>query len=227
MFPDKEMATSASIGRWRDAELITRAQATAIVRALHGREPETESLGEWVESGLITPNQAAEIRGFEKASNGVTAPPPPAVPAAPPTPVAITLPRQLPKPHGLTVPARPLGLLFAFLALVSLAVVTVSLVTDAFIAPWRLAGPDLEDMARLVAALLGFTGGLRLYRGGLDGKAPVLASLLINALATLIFKIGSLFDPIVLAPLAGWALLFYLGAISESTARTTRVRRTA
>jgi hypothetical protein len=220
------MAASASIDRWREAELITRAQATAIARVLRGGEPKIASLDEWVDKGLITSSQASEIRGFEKASTAVSATPPPAQPAAPAA-AGITLPRHLPKPARLTVPGRPLGLLLAFLALVSLAVVTVSLVTDVFIAPWRLGGPDLEDMARLVAAVLGFTGGLRLYRGGLDGKAPVLASLLINALATLIFKIGSLFDPIVVAPLAGWALLFYLAAISETAVRTTRVRRTA
>jgi hypothetical protein len=235
------MAASASIGRWRDAELITRGQATAITRVLRGGEPEPEAIEEWVERGLITPNQAAEIRGFEKASNGngakttteiLSSSPPPA-PAeqavAQPLPAAVTfaLPRHLPRPSWLIVPARRLGLLLAFLALLSLVVVTISLVTDLFIAPWRLGGPDLEDMARLVAGLLGFMGGLRLYRGGLDGKAPVLSSLIINALASLVFKIGSLFDPIVLAPLAGWVLLFYLTAISETTARATQMRRPA
>jgi len=103
-----------------------------------------------------------------------------------------------------------MGVVLVLLAVFSVAGNLLGVMTDVFIAPWRLLGADVEDLLHVGAALLGIVGGLVMYRGQPAGRQLAVAGLLLNILVTIGFSASRLADPLVDLALAVWALLIAL-----------------
>lgn len=87
----------------------------------------------------------------------------------------------------------------------------LGLTTDLFIAPWRLMGADLGDLAHTAAAVACLAGASAIS-GGLagGGRRVLVGGLALNLLALVAFPGPSLADPFVLAGIALWAGLLGL-----------------
>jgi hypothetical protein len=71
------------------------------------------------------------------------------------------------------------------------------------------------DSLRLLAAVVGLVGARRMYRGVGNGKPLALTGLVLYALASVLLSVRRLGDPVVIALLIGFALLYYLTATSR------------
>ena len=211
---------------WLEAGLISPKQADAIERLDPGRAGATAAdLERWARIGILTTSQLASIRRLESspAPTAAVAPIParPVAAAAEPAPrFSVLNPRVVARPaaagaspvmRGFLRPdVRFMGVALTVLAVLSVAGNLLGVMTDVFIAPWRLVGADFEDLAHVGGALLGITGGLMMYRGWVSGRAPAVAGLLINVVATLAYAGGRLADPLVYLALAVWGGLIAL-----------------
>lgn len=219
---------SAAVREWQAAGLISPSQAAAMERLSGGGVAAIADLEHWAELGILTPSQLASIRRLER--------PPAAAPAAavaqpPPEPVAapsVLRPRAAGASTGTAAAPgigtgswirpdlRQMGIILTVLALLGVAANLLGVMTDVFIAPWRLAGADLEDLLHVGGAVLGIAGGLAMYRGLVRGRWIAIAGLAINILVTLAYAGGRLGDPLVYLAIVVWGFLI---------ATTLRTRR--
>jgi hypothetical protein len=206
-------AAEATARRWFQDGLVTAPQARAISQVIGEGEPGPEALDRLVEAGIITRSQAAAVRRRQHP-NGLR-----------PAPVARSSARSdAPgvagrepggRPSRFSIDARKLGVFLAAIALVGLAWAGISLVIDVVGTPRRPVGVALLDSTRLLAGVLALVGGRRMYRGVQNGKPLALIGLVIYGLASALLAVRRLGDPVVIALILGWALLYYLTTVSR------------
>jgi hypothetical protein len=208
-------AAEATARRWFQDGLVTAPQARAISQLIGEGEPGPEALDRLVEAGIITRSQAAAVRRRQHP-NGLRPEPLAASsrprPDAPAVAKAAELGIRTPR---LSIDGRKLGAFLAAIALVGLAWAGVSLVMDVIGTPRRPVGVALLDSMRLLAGVLALVGGRRMYRGVQNGKPLALIGLVIYGLASALLAVRRLGDPVVIALILGWALLYYLTTVSR------------
>jgi len=176
-------------------------------------EPGPEALDRLVEAGVITPSQAAAVRRRQHP-NGLRAAPVARSRTRPDAPALSG--RELGiRPSRFSIDARKVGVFLAGIALVGLAWAGTSLVVDVFGTPRRPVGVSLLDSTRLLAGVLALVGGRRMYRGVQNGKPLALIGLVIYGLASALLAVRRLGDPVVIALMLGWALVYYLTTVSR------------
>jgi hypothetical protein len=209
----RRAAAEATARRWFQDGLVTAPQARAISQMIGEGEPGPEDLDRLVETGVITPSQAAAVRRRQHP-NGLR--PLPVARSRPSADAPALAGRELRvRPSRFSIDARKLGVLLAAIALVGLAWAGISLAIDVFGTPRRPVGLALLDSTRLLAGVLALVGGRRMYRGVQNGKPLALIGLVIYGLASALLAVRRLGDPVVIALMLGWALLYYLTTVSR------------
>jgi hypothetical protein len=210
---ESRRAAEATARRWFHDGLVTVPQARAISQMIGEGEPGPEELEALAEAGVITRSQAAAIRRRQHP-NGLRPVPAARSRAALEVPAAA---RRGPgvRPPRLSLDARKLGVLLAGIALVGLVWAAASLFMDVFVTPRRPVGVGLLDSLRVLAGVLALFGGRRMYRGVPNGKPLALIGLVLYGLASVLLAVRRLGDPVAIALMLGWAVLYYLTTVSR------------
>jgi hypothetical protein len=209
---ESKEAAAATARRWFEAGLVTSAQARAISRMIRDGEPGPEALAGLIEAGVITRSQAAAVRRQHSNGHG----PVPAARAGPARDVPAVAGGELGlRPHRLSLDARKVGVFLAAIALLGLAWAGLSLLMDVTGTPRRPVGVALLDSVRLLAGVLALVGGRGMYRGVQNGKPLALIGLVLYGLASVLLAVRRLGDPVAIALMLGWALLYYLTTVSR------------
>jgi hypothetical protein len=210
---ESQRAVEATARRWFVDGLVTAPQARAISQMIGVGEPGAEDLEGLVEAGVITRSQSAAIRRRQHP-NGLRRVPTTASRAVPEVPEAAARQPDVGRPR-LSLDGRKLGVFLAAIALVGLVWAGAALLMDVLVTPRRPAPVALLDSMRLLAGVLALFGGRRMYRGVPNGKPLALIGLVLYGLATVLLAVRRLGDPVAIALMLGWALLYYLTTVSR------------
>jgi hypothetical protein len=180
--------------------ILTAPQARAVAR-WPGLAADAAALETLVGAGVITPSQARAL------SPGWRSP-------VTRRQRSRARRRRLSRP---SIDARILGSVILTIAGAALVWATTALVSELLMPRPAPLAVELMDGLRLLASLLAFVGGRRMFRGARSGKVLVLLGVAAYAAVTVAVNMGrsSLSDPATAVPLAACVVLYYLAATSD------------